>query len=221
MRYGITIACTLALMLGHNSVNASDYSVTDNRRVAAFVLEASGIAYAPSDSAEVLKQKIATRMTKSTTSNVFRKLQGCRTTEKYQSNPKDIVGAEHYAFMRSLASESGDTELKELPTLYYVTKLKLKSEGKLQWLRTTDQLVSDPTLGAKEWGELGVVHGLQDYLEETGKTPAPGETAKGLQSDLEKASSHPIYSWINRHVIGNPYTALKNSDCHVSAPTLE
>jgi len=210
----------LATMSYSILVNATDYTPKEDRKVAAFVLEASGKAYSTTDNLTQLKGELENRMKKSEASITFRLLQACRTTKKYRHNPKDIVAAEHYAYMRSQAAESGDSELKGMPTLYYDSKVKLKSEGKLQWLRTTDQVVSEPSEGARDWGELGVVHGLSDYEAESGKKPTPGKIAKQMKSDLALASSHQIFSWLNRKIVGNPYSALKNKDCHVKEPNI-
>ena len=199
---------------------ASDYTNDENRKVAALFLESSGRGYEKGDALDILKGRIEGRMKSAESKIAFSRLQACRTTEKYKNNPKDIVAVEHYAYMRRLAGEHGDSKLAGMPTLYYDTKLKLKTAGKLQWLRTTDQKVSDPTKGARDWGELGVVHGLLDYEAETTKKPAPGAIADELKSDLNLAVSHPIYSWLSRTITGNPFAKLKNSDCHVSEPDI-
>ncbi|MGR5453042.1 hypothetical protein [Vibrio alfacsensis] len=96
-------------------------------------------------------------------------LKSCR--DGGQSADLNLAAAEWYLFIRSVASETGDTFLKQLPEWYstvkkYASKLELS-----EYLQTSDQPVSKTNPDVTKWGNLGVEHGLRDYEKRTKNKP--------------------------------------------------
>lgn len=78
----------------------------------------------------------------------------------------DVAAAEHYMYIRFLASQSGDPACHTAPVMYAAKKLIDQMLGRLQAGRAQDGhpvLPSNPYVVA--WGQRGVIDGLKDYKD--------------------------------------------------------
>ncbi|MEQ1955916.1 hypothetical protein [Mesorhizobium sp. CN2-181] len=174
-----------------------------NRKTAGMILDAySDASGPPPGDLASMKALLAQRYDENTIALGFSRLKACRTVAKYRDNPLFLAAAEHYTFMRYEASQSGDTELRRLPQLYYGTKVKLFKDGKETRIQQNDLPLSPPSVGIVEWGNLGVEDGLLDYANLNGKTPSKGTNAQGYIDQMNSA--------INYEIVGVTYRLFEN-----------
>ncbi|WP_170408915.1 hypothetical protein [Ruegeria arenilitoris] len=198
---------------------AGDFSNAQDRRAAAWILEALERDYSDSENdLSKLKSLVAEPADLDKVETAFTRLQACRTSPKYYNNPLPIVAAEHHLYIRYLANKNGDSKLSALPKTYYDAKVELQNQNRLNWLRTTDQPVSPPSESVVEWAVLGVQMGLAEYKLRTGDNPAPGEKADELVGMLEAGKALPIFSWGMQFFDPTKYSRSNGMNCAVSDP---
>jgi hypothetical protein len=84
----------------------------------------------------------------------------------------DAAAAEHYMYIRFLASLSGDPACYAAPTIYAAAKILDQVRGKLQRGQVQGGhpvLPANPYIVA--WGHSGVIDGLADYKTASGGAP--------------------------------------------------
>ncbi|TPK66282.1 MULTISPECIES: hypothetical protein [unclassified Mesorhizobium] len=101
--------------------------------------------------------------------DAWSRLQACRNAG--QSLDLNLAAAEHYLFARTIASDQGDTDLRELPKKYANWKSYLQGKGFEQLLRTTSEPVSPVNDKVTAWGSKGIEAGLADYKARENKDP--------------------------------------------------
>ncbi|MGO7265028.1 hypothetical protein [Rhizobium leguminosarum] len=192
-----------------------------DRKTAVLVLEAvSDGGYAGPDDLETMRKALENSMTVEQIDQGFARLQPCRTVRKFRDNPLYLVAAEHYAYMRQQASKSGDIGFREVPDLYYTTKIRVLRQGIDERLQTTSQKIAPPSLGVADWGKLGVEHGLADYRARTGLEPKKGTEAAGHIREMKLAEGVALLGIIDRNTIGLA-APTEDSDCSLDEPEFQ
>ncbi|WP_424980757.1 hypothetical protein [Leisingera sp. S232] len=217
----ISLGILFLAVVAPTALLAGEFSDQQDRRAAAWILEALGRDYSgiETDLAK-LKLQVAKPADLKTVTVAFSRLQTCRTDTRYYDNPLPLVAAEHHAYIRYLASESGDTKLSAAPQAYYDAKIELQNQGKLDWLRTTDQAVSAPSKSVVEWAVFGVQYGLIEYRERTGNNPVPGTVADGLIKQLSLGMTSKFFSWATRAFFDySKYSRANGVKCAIVDPS--
>jgi hypothetical protein len=107
----------------------------------------------------------------------WKRLKACR--DAGDSLNLNLAAAEHYAFMRFVASKNGDTFYRSLPRWYETVKRFAVRHELESYLKASDQPVSPPNEKVTAWGLQGVERGLKEYQRLTGKEPSGKSGALG------------------------------------------
>lgn len=163
----IVALCVLSasLVLGpglHASAAVEDPTV--RKWIVASFSNAKDYAGSPND-----ENTINARKSPTVVGDAWSRLQDCRNAG--QSLNLNLAAAEHYLFARTIASEEGDTNLRELPQKYADWKTWLQGKGLEQLLRTTSEPVSPANANVTGWGSKGIEAGLADYQDREKKAP--------------------------------------------------
>jgi hypothetical protein len=103
--------------------------------------------------------------------NAWLDLRALRQSEdKRRQLDVNLAAAEHYSFARLVGALYGDPASAGLVAGYYAKKKLYESQGRLQELRADPRYpVLPATLGELAWGQKGLIMGLKDYRQTTGK----------------------------------------------------
>lgn len=97
------------------------------------------------------------------------RLKACR--DAGNSLDLHLAAAEHYMYARYLSSDDGDTNYRKLPKWYETIKKMATEKGLEDYLKTSDQPLSQTDGRVTAWGNKGVEAGLLDYEKRKGKKP--------------------------------------------------
>jgi hypothetical protein len=107
--------------------------------------------------------------------SAWRRMKQCRCVG--ETTDLDMAAAEHYLFMRFVASKNGDKSYQQLPQWYETAKEKATWARLEELLQTTNKPVSPTDPNVQAWGERGVADGLADYTDREHKTPVDSSGA--------------------------------------------
>lgn len=157
----------LAAALSTAALSAARADVTDAaaKQWAAAALTAAGSAL-PKDNDPVLQKNYSAEAIY----HAWERLKICRDAGR--SLNLDLAAAEHYLFARTLASDSGDTNLLEAPKWYETFKKFSDAASFNNYIRTSTEPVSPTNANVTRWGVDGVKRGLQEYQARTGEAPS-------------------------------------------------
>lgn len=144
----------------------------DDRRVKEW------IAVSVSDFSDDLDAAVESQRPVVTLEEGWRELKRCRDTGL--SLDLNLAAAEHFMFMRLVASKNGDTGYARLPKWYETVKTMAVRAELETLIQTSSQPVSPPDARVTAWGERGVARGLQDYRLHEGQEPT--ETGDSLKA---------------------------------------
>jgi hypothetical protein len=152
---------SLLLLIGTATTGLS--SDPDDRRVKEWI--AASVSDTSDDvDAAIQKQRSVDGLEKG-----WRELKRCRDTGL--SLDPNLAAAEHFMFMRFVASKNGDAGYARLPKWYETVKTAAVRTDLDRLIQTSNQPVSTPNPAVTVWGERGVTRGLEDYRSREGKEP--------------------------------------------------